>query len=71
MLRGEASADGERGGDGACGSGLSQLGGVLGTCAGHYRAVAEVLGTIGTKISQFLPVCGWVELLEDQAGIYP
>ena len=46
MLRGEASADGERGGDGACGSGLSQLGGVLGRQS--YSGVAAATGGGGT-----------------------
>ena len=44
MLRGEASADGERGGDGACGSGLSQLGGVLGRQSYSGVAAATVGG---------------------------
>ena len=42
MLRGEGSGDGERGGDGACGSGLSQMGGVLGRQS--YNGVAAAMG---------------------------
>ena len=42
MLRGEGSGDGERGGDGACGSGLSQMGGVLGRQS--YSGVAAATG---------------------------
>ena len=42
MPLGEGSGDGERGGDGACGSGLSQMGGVLGRQS--YSGVAAATG---------------------------
>ena len=70
MLRGEGSGDGERGGDGACGSELSQMGGVLGRQSYSGVAAATVGGgRIGdTRGLLARAVVGIVSTAENEKG---